>query len=176
VRIWLSLPVFLVSFVLGTTVFAADEEIPLGKQQMNLLADRVVNETLAVVAQSGGFMPYGLLMDNNETVRLIGFNKKDTGQSKDDMAISLFWQIRKIISDSDDVIAAAMVKPHHVEATNGEIVPGIWATIDHKDYPAWVVFLPFLKNESGTFSVGEIQYLPAKEALFLDTLNANKDD
>ena len=142
------------------------------KGQMDVLAEKAITETVKVVAEAGGFFPFGMVMDSESTVRIVGIGEKPSeGTTKNETAVTLFWQLRRLLQDNPAFVAAAIIKPHNVTDEDGKSVPGIWVTVDHRDHDAWVIFLPFLEQPDGTYKVGEQPaYLPAKEPLFLPGL------
>lgn len=142
---------------------------PEARRQMDLLAEKAINEAVQVVAESGGFYPFALVADRDDVVRLVGAAQRpQEGVSKNDMAISLFWQVRKFLQENIGFVTAAVVKEHVGQLADGQSVPGIWVTVDHRNAPPWVVFLPFIPSESGSYRLAdEPLYLPANEGLFL---------
>lgn len=142
---------------------------PAVRQQIDLLAEKALTEAVKVVAESGGFYPFGLVLDRDESVRLVGATEPPgEGRNKQDMAVTLFWQIRALLDANAGFIAAAVVKEHAGFVLDGQSVPGIWVTVDHRSGPAWVIFLPFIPTEGGTYRLSEEPiYMPASEPLFL---------
>ena len=148
------------------------------KAQMDALAKKAINDTVKVVAESGGFFPFGLVMEGEDRIRIVGIGEKpDPGTSKNDITITLFWQLRKLLQDNEQFFAAAIVKPHTVTSEEGKPVYGIWVTVDHRQHEPWVVFLPFIEQKNGTYTVSEEPvYLPAKEPLFLAGLKQESEE
>ena len=173
------MPSMLVAMLLMLPVspLLAEDEQPdvSGPQaQMEVLAEKALNESVKVIAESGGFFPYGMVMTADNIVRIVGIGEKPKeGTTKNEIAVTLFWQLRRLLQDNEAFVAAAMVKPHNVTREDGQVVPGVWVTVDHRDKDPWVIFLPFLEQEDGTYKVGdEPAYLPAKEPLFMPGLKS----
>ena len=164
----------LVSLVLmfsATAVLAADAaaggSAASAKKQMDKLAETAVREAVKVVGESGGFYPFALVMDAQEKVRVIGYSGAAAKKpAPEEYVKTLFWQVRSTVDENRGLVAAVIVKPHFVTTDKGEKVPGVWAAADHRNSDAWVMFLPFVPNPDGTYSLGEIIYVPGQEPIF----------
>ena len=145
----------------------AGASVTPAKKQMDQLAETAVREAVKVVGETGGFYPFALVMDTQETVRLIGYSGAASKRpAPEEYVKTLFWQVRHTVEGSSGLISAVIVKPHFVTTDKGEKVPGVWAAADHREADAWVMFLPFVRKPDGTYSLGEIIYVPGQEPLF----------
>jgi len=120
-----------------------------------------------VVGESGGFFPFALVMDAEEKVRVIGYSGAASDKpTPEEYVKTLFWQVRHAVEENSGLVSAVIVKPHFVTTDKGQRVPGIWAAADHRQSDAWVMFLPFVPGSDGTYSLGEMIYVPGQEPLF----------
>jgi hypothetical protein len=137
------------------------------KKQMDKLAETAVREAVKVVGESGGFFPFALVMDAEEKVRVIGYSGAASDKpTPEEYVKTLFWQVRHAVEENSGLVSAVIVKPHFVTTDKGQRVPGIWAAADHRQSDAWVMFLPFVPGSDGTYSLGEMIYVPGQEPLF----------
>lgn len=157
----------LLVLMFSAPLLAQDAELAKAKAEMESLASTGVREALKVVHESGGFYPFGLVMDDDEKVRLVGYRGRSSAKPPaDEYVTPLFWRMRQTVNDEKNLRVAMVLKPHTVTSREGVAVPGIWATVDHRHAAPWVMFLPFLPQDDGTYQVGEIVYSSAQEGIF----------
>ena len=155
----------------GAAVVAAepqpDAKVAAAKKQMDQLAEAAFREAVKVVGESGGFYPFALIMDAQEKVRVVGYSGPAAEKPMPEEYVkTLFWQVRHTVEENVGLVSAVIVKPHFVTTDKGQKVPGIWAAADHRVSEAWVMFLPFVPQPDGTFTLGEIVYAPGQEPIF----------
>lgn len=139
------------------------------KSQMERLAEKVLNETVGAVRQSGGFHPYAMLMRGDDTVHVVGYSgdpKKE--YDKEAFTSVLYGQVVKALQQSEEFTAAAIVKPQVVTTSKNVTVPGILLMVDHRYRAPLRVFQPFVPLENGEYALGEVMYLPDPQALFIE--------
>ena len=157
----------LLVLVFSAPLLAQDAALAKAKAEMEQLAETGTREALKVVQESGGFYPFGLVMDGEQQVRLVGYRgRPEQKPPADEYVTPLFWSIRQTVRQEQDLKVAMVLKPHTIESEEGVPVPGIWATVDHRQAAPWVMFLPFLPQEDGTYLIGEIVYSNAEEGIF----------
>jgi hypothetical protein len=159
---------FLIAMLMSVPMLVSAQE---GKSsavtEMEKLAQTSIQEALKVVQESGGFYPFGLLMDGEQKVRLVGYR----GDAKkrppaEEFAVGLFLQLREAVASDSSYQAAVVVKPLVVESQEGVAVPGVWVAVDHRNHIPWVLFQPLIALEPGKYTLGEIIYQPSEEAIF----------
>ena len=153
--------------VAGATEPQVNEQAVAAKKQMDQLAETAFREAVKVVGESGGFYPFALIMDAQEKVRVVGYSGPAAEKPMPEEYVkTLFWQVRHTVEENVGLVSAVIVKPHFVTTDKGHRVPGIWAAADHRGAEAWVMFLPFVPQPGGTFTLGEIVYAPGQEPIF----------
>lgn len=155
-----------------TSVFAApamaSNDFEAAKKEMEVLASKVLTESLVLLQKNGAMYPYALLMDKNEKVNFVGYSGlPEKRPSADAYAWSLVHLIRDKTNENSNIRVAALAKIHGVEA-DGKTIKGLWILVDHIDAPAWVVFQPLIPGDQPNhFSLGEQVYEPSNERLFI---------
>lgn len=152
----------------STPVIAADEAQAQAKKEMELLAGKVLTESLKQLQQSGAIYPFAVLMDKNEEVNLVGYSGvPEARPSPEAYAWSLVHVVRDKTNENSTVRVAALAKMHSAQM-NERTVTGIWILVDHIDAPAWVVFQPLVPGDKPKhYSLGEQIYEPSNEQLFV---------
>jgi len=159
------------ALVLLSCVFAgpamADSEA-VARKEMEVLASKMLTESLLLLQKSGAIYPFALLMDKDEEVSAVGYSgEAGVRPPADAYAWSLIHLIRDQTNQNSNVRVAALAKMHVVEV-EGEKTPGLWILVDHIDAPAWVVFQPLIPDDQpGHYSLGQQVYQPSKERLFV---------
>jgi len=137
-------------------------------KQMETLAQSAIQQALKVVQESGGVYPYALVYNkNNEELQLVGYRGDPKTKPKaEDFTIALFLEVRQMAHKNADIEAAVVVKPFHVTTDEGKDIPGIWATVDHRNQKPWVMFQPLIERKPGHYMLGEMIYQQAQEGIF----------
>lgn len=139
-------------------------------KQMETLAQSAIQQALKVVQESGGVYPFALVYNKgSEELQLVGYRGDPKTKPKaEDFTVALFLQVRKMAEGNTDIEAAVVLKPFYVTTDEGKEIPGIWATVDHRNQKPWVMFQPLIKNEkkSGHYTLGEMIYQQAQEGIF----------
>lgn len=159
-------------FILLLSVLAvpaiADDSVAVAKKEMEVLASKMLAESLRLLQTSGAIYPFGLLMDKDEKVSFVGYSgEPEARPAADAYAWSLVHVIRDKTNESASVRVAALAKMHSIEA-EGQKIPGLWILVDHIDAPAWVVFQPLIPGDKPKhYSLGQQVYEPSKVSLFV---------
>lgn len=146
----------------------AGSGVETAKKEMEVLASKVLTESLLLLQKNGAIYPYALLMDKDEKVNFVGYSGlPEKRPSADTYAWSLVYLIRDKTNENSNIRAAALAKIHGVEV-DGKTIKGLWILVDHIDAPAWVVFQPLIPGDQPNhYSLGEQVYEPSNERLFV---------
>lgn len=157
---------FAVATSADTQVSPPQTEAEQHKAAMDKLAESGIRTALKAIYEHGSIYPFGL-MQTGEKVQMVGYSGKpeDALPSKE-WARQLFWRLRKLSREKPEVEVMALFKMHEIETDSGEMLPGLWGQVDHRDLQSWIIFVPFIKNESGKHERGELQYFSTEQPLF----------
>lgn len=161
----ISVLIFLTSLLAEPVL--ADSNVA-AKKEMEVLASKMLTESLILLQKSGAIYPFALLMNKEEKVNFVGYS----GASEEKPAAEAFaWSLVHLIRDKTNensrIQVAALAKMHSVEA-EGKTITGLWILVDHIDAPAWVVFQPLIPGDKPShYSLGEQVYEPSTERLFI---------
>lgn len=136
------------------------------QQAMDKLAEIGMRQATKAISKSGSMYPFALIQ-SGDTVQGMGFQgEEEERPSAEQWAQYLFRKLEKLGEDKPDVDMMALFRLHEVENKDGEVVPGIWAQVDHRDVRPWVIFLPLVKNDEGKHELGEMIYYATEQPLF----------
>lgn len=137
-------------------------------KKMEMLAQSAIQQALKAVQESGGVYPYALVYNkNNDEYQLVGYRgDPKTKPEAESFTVTLFLQLRQMAHSSPDIEAAVVIKPFVVTSDEGKDIPGIWATVDHRNQKPWVMFQPLIEHKPGRFVLGEMIYQQAEEGIF----------
>lgn len=168
------LTIFLLCLPLTVVAEAADKgaESATSKSavilQMEALAQAGIEEALKAIQRSGGFYPFAMVINQGTgNVQLVGYQgDPQTKPPADQFAAALFLQLRELAAKDPGLLAAVVMKPFHAESKDGQKIPGVWAAIDHRNETPRVLFQPLIPQESGRYTLGQVIYQQADEAIF----------
>ncbi|MEE4250707.1 MAG: hypothetical protein V2I38_08975 [Alcanivoracaceae bacterium] len=136
--------------------------------QMETMAENGIQQALQVVQKSGGFYPFALVYNEaTEELQLVGYRGDPKTKPKaDDFAVALFLEVRQLVENNPDMSSAVVLKPFRATSTEGKVIPGVWAAVDHRTQRPWVMFQPLIEKDPGHFILGELIYQKSEEAIF----------
>lgn len=136
--------------------------------QMETLASNGIQQALKLLQKSGRFYPFALVYNEaNEKLDLVGYRGDPQSRPKaEDFAVALFLEVRQLAEKNSDISTAVVLKPFQATSTDGEVIFGVWAAVDHRTQRPWVMFQPLIEKKPGHYMLGELIYQKSEEAMF----------
>ena len=147
---------------------SAQDLAPDVRQQIEQLGSKAMSEALKVIQDRGAIYPFGMLMDKEQEVRLVGYSGNDNAKPPAEEYVgALVQQVRDTTAVMLSVEVAAVLRMHSIRNEDGKSVPGVWMLIDHRHGTPLIIFQPLIPGDKPNhYSLGPQLFEASSQPLF----------
>lgn len=164
----------------ATTGVAAVKQAPAPQQEspdvqmMNALVKATFEQSLRLMIDTQKpIYPFALMRFSDGRITSMTYKeqKDDKGNVKPqppeaEWTEMLYTQLRQVATQLNGPDLVVLARMHEAAEKNGEQLKGIWIMVDHRNVRPWVVFMPLLKQEGGSFKPGDLVYYATDQTIF----------
>ncbi len=136
-------------------------------EDMNQLTEAALKLAVETTTHAGTFYPFAMVRMQNGGHALLAYR----GDPKDapppeKWSEALVIKLREMVKKDPTIITTVVSKMHMTRDNEGNKLPSIWSSVDHRFGKPMLVLLPFVEDEDGKHQMGDLVYHASEVEIF----------